>query len=37
MCGLRCIQELPGHKSSKMAEIYTHASNKDIGETIKSH
>jgi len=29
------IQELLEHKSSKTTEIYTHASNKDIGE-IKS-
>jgi len=32
---LRYIQEIPGHKSSKTTEIYTHVSNKDIGK-IKS-
>ena len=28
---LRYIQELPGHKSSKTTEIYTHVTKKDIG------
>ncbi len=32
---LRYIQELPGHKSSKTTEIYTHVSNKDL-KRIKS-
>ena len=32
---LRCNHELLGHKSSKTTEIYTHVSNRDIGE-IKS-
>ena len=27
---LRYIQELLGHKSSKMTKIYTHVSNKDL-------
>jgi site-specific recombinase XerD len=27
---LRYIQELPGHKSSKTTEIYTHVSSKDF-------
>ena len=32
---LRHIQEILGHKTSKITEIYTHVSNKDIGK-IKS-
>ena len=32
---LRYIQELLGYKSSKTTEIYTHVSQRDIGE-IKS-
>ena len=32
---LRYIQGLPGHKNSKTTEIYTHTSNKNIGN-IKS-
>jgi len=32
---LRYIQELPGHKSSKATEIYTHLRQRDIGR-IKS-
>ena len=30
--GLRYIQEIPGHKSSKTTEIYTHVSTKSIGK-----
>ncbi len=29
------IQKLLGHKSSKTTEIYTHVSNKDMGEDKK--
>ncbi|NMG83656.1 MAG: hypothetical protein GIS02_05570 [Methanosarcinales archaeon] len=29
---MRYIQKLPGHKSSKTTEIYTHVSNRDIGK-----
>ncbi|MBN2747785.1 MAG: tyrosine-type recombinase/integrase [Bacteroidales bacterium] len=32
---LRYIQELPGHKSSKTTEIYTHVSRKSL-QQIKS-
>jgi integrase/recombinase XerD len=32
---LRYIQELPGHKSSKMTEIYTNVGNKNF-KNIKS-
>lgn len=35
MFGLRYIQELVGHKSSKTTEIYTHVSNRELGK-IKS-
>ena len=31
--GLRYIQEILGHKSSKITEIDTRVSNKDIGKT----
>jgi integrase/recombinase XerD len=32
---LRYIQELPGHKSSKTTEIYTHVTTKDL-QNIRS-
>ncbi|MFZ3059613.1 MAG: tyrosine-type recombinase/integrase [Candidatus Methanoperedens sp.] len=31
---LRYIQELLGHKNSKITEIYTHVSNKALGKII---
>jgi len=34
---LRYIQELPGHKSSKTTEIYTHVSQKSIQKIRSSY